>query len=353
MKALLLGYYGQGNLGDDLMLSCLSTWLSDQGVSITVGSENPQGVTAPCGRPVVQNVPLLGEWEWRSTWLHGGAARLLSAMRRHDLIILGGGDLIRDDHGWRTFAFSIEKIAAARLLGKPVALLNVGIGTPSTAYGRATLGWALRQCARVIVRDQRSVDVCAEAGVEAVFLPDIVLTLPSSVPAHTDNRLPYIAVCMRDGWCSMSEFQIGTLASILDGISERTGLQTAFIPFQKGIDEADYGLHQRLAHKMRTACQVFQWSGDIPELVSRISNATAVLAMRLHASVMAVAYEKPCVAIPYDHKIREFARLAGVPLLELSALNDFHHSMAIVERGFRTPAVHVDTSGWRTQRILD
>jgi len=41
MKALLLGYYGACNFGDDLMLYCLLQWLMKQKIQVTVVSENP------------------------------------------------------------------------------------------------------------------------------------------------------------------------------------------------------------------------------------------------------------------------------------------------------------------------
>ena len=349
MKALLFGYYGYINLGDELMLVCLSKWLGERGVSITVASETPETVTSTRGLPAVRNVPLLGEWEVANAWLRGGALRVLSAMRSHDLIIIGGGDLIRDDRGWRTFAFTVEKIAAARMLDKTVVLLNVGIGVPHTGYGRTILPWALRQCARIVVRDRRSVEVCAQAGVRAVFLPDIVLTLPSLFPSQPTHQAPYLAVCMKDHAGSLGDAQLQILAGALDEYSTSNGLETRCIPFQ----ETDNLEHSRLASRMRTPCRVLPWSAEISELVSRIGNAHAVLAIPLHAAVLAVAYRKPCVAIPYDHKVREFAQLAGLSLLETAGLERDGEAVAALEHGFKTLATPVDTAAWSTQRLLD
>jgi hypothetical protein len=41
--------------------------------------------------------------------LVSGAARVLRAISESDALIVGGGDLIRNDRGWRTFCFTMEK----------------------------------------------------------------------------------------------------------------------------------------------------------------------------------------------------------------------------------------------------
>ena len=104
-----MGYYGVGNLGDEMMLFCLKEWLERQGFALTVLSECPAEVSAIDGLPAIENCPLLGEWAWRTSWLRGGAGRVTRAIARSDVFIVGGGDLIRDDLGWRTFFYTMEK----------------------------------------------------------------------------------------------------------------------------------------------------------------------------------------------------------------------------------------------------
>src|SRR5262252_3888065 len=166
MKAVLMGYYGAHNLGDEMMLRCLRQWLEAQGVAVSVLSENPQQVEDEHGLPAIRNWPLLGEWSWRGAWLKGGALEVLRAIANHDALIVGGGDLVRDDLGWRGFFFPMEKVFAALLQRKKVYFVNVGLGRPQTRYARRLLRWALPRAEQVIVRDQRSISVCRECGAE-------------------------------------------------------------------------------------------------------------------------------------------------------------------------------------------
>ena len=137
-----MGYYGARNLGDEMMLFCLRRWLNKQSIEITLLCENSRDAEARFHLAAVENLPLLFEWAWRYVWLYGNAFRLLNEFRKSDGLVFGGGDLIRDDRGWRVFLYAMEKIFLALLLRKPVYLLNVGIGKPSTSYGKSasTLG---------------------------------------------------------------------------------------------------------------------------------------------------------------------------------------------------------------------
>src|SRR5207244_832434 len=151
-----------------------------QDFDLTVLSERPEEVSRRHGLQAVENCPLLGEWAWRSSWIKGGAWRVIRALTRSDALIVGGGDLIRDDLGWRTFFYTMEKLILAILLGKRIYVVNAGIGRPSTRYGRTILKWVLGRCHRIIVRDLRSESICTQLGVSArtALAPDIVLSLP-------------------------------------------------------------------------------------------------------------------------------------------------------------------------------
>ena len=57
MRALLLGYYGSHNLGDDMMMACLLDGMQSQGARVTVISEDPAETRARFGIPALQNTP--------------------------------------------------------------------------------------------------------------------------------------------------------------------------------------------------------------------------------------------------------------------------------------------------------
>ena len=338
MKALLMGYYGAGNLGDEMMLVCLRQWLEAQEVSVTVLSEYPRRVEEDHGLPAVQNWPLLGEWSWRAACLKGGALSVLRTVARHDALIVGGGDLVRDDLGWRGFFFPMEKVVAALLLHKKVYFVNVGIGRPRTRYARRLLRWALPRAEQIIVRDQRSISVCRECGAEdrTTFASDVVVSLKDFLKRNAGDEpvvtasartRPYVIVSLREaadtfGQFTLDDDRIGTIAGALDDIVARGDCDVIFVPFQSGeID--DSRIHQRVMAKMQHQARTTNrpWTADIGETCRLFADARGVVAMRLHAAVLAVSFDRPCVVLPYDHKLREFAHLCGLPCIEAAYLD--------------------------------
>jgi polysaccharide pyruvyl transferase CsaB len=335
-----MGYYGVGNLGDEMMLYCLKPWLEKQGFQVSVLSERPAEVSKADGLAAIENWPLLGQWSWYGAWIKGGALRLIRAIAQSDALIVGGGDLIRDDMGWKTLLYTIEKMVVALLLRKKIYVVNAGIGKLSTWYGRILLQWTLRRCRRIIVRDLRSAEICREFGVkpDPDLAPDIVLSLPdllneeSTRGAECPVPQPYVVVSLRHNpnafrKYEMTEERIRTLAASLDDLIERNGVEVVFLPMQAGFfsGRGDNQLHGRVVKAMvrKDRVHVRAWTSDLREICRWIQGARFVIAMRLHAAVLAFSCGRPSVLMPYDRKIREFSELMKIELLlEENALND-------------------------------
>jgi polysaccharide pyruvyl transferase CsaB len=325
MNALLMGYYGGRNLGDEMMLLCLQRWLANQNVELTVLSEGAADIQQRRGLRAIENIPLLGQWAWRDAWLRGKAFRVLAAIARHDALIIGGGDLIRDDRGWRSFFFSVEKVIVALCLGRPVYLVNIGIGTPKTRYGRLVLRWALPRCARIIARDARTVDLCHRFGAGAIteYAPDIVFSLPRLFEAgeqRSEAARRFALVCLRTQANAFGQFAwtdrgIQTFAAALDRLVEERDLDIVFLPFQAlSAGDDDNHVHGLVLSSMRhrDRATVRSWTPDVREVAQTVGQAELVVAMRLHAAVLASALNRRCILMPYDYKVAEFGQQVGL-----------------------------------------
>ena len=290
---------------------------------------------------------------------------MIRALASTDVLVVGGGDLIRDDLGWRIFFFTMEKLIAAILMGKKVYLVNTGIGQLSTRYGRALLKWTLQRCRRIIVRDARSEKVCWELGVtEQVSLaPDIALALPDLLkareadPPESERKKPYVLVCLRHNpqtfrCYEMTDYRIGTLAQCLDDLVERHNVDVVFLPLHATLanGRGDALLHGRVAKGMvhGDRVQLRSWTADLNEVCAWVRDAQVVLAMRLHAAVLAQAYGRPCVLMPYDRKVREFGDLMAIHhSIEAAALDNADVVMGVLESSWRDSEREADADGMR------
>jgi polysaccharide pyruvyl transferase CsaB len=334
-RLLLAGFYGVRNLGDELMLRCLVRWMGAS-FRITVLSERPEECERLSGLPSIRNVPLLGQSAWYDAWFRGSAWRLLRQMNGFDALAGGGGDVLRDDRGWKHLSFATEKFAVARLFGTPWYVLNAGIGLPRTVYGRRLLRSVLRGARLVVVRDRDAYAVAqAMRGTSRTyFAGDIVLALPRLLAeeCRADGhppalRDPYVLVCLRGhanafGRFAMSEARLQRLAAALDTFAAR-GLRIAFLPFQQHDTEDDDVMHREVAARMRErdAAIFVPWTVDVPTIASLFRDAALVVAMRLHAAVLAQAFGAATAILPYDRKLVEFASQRGVAQVEAEALD--------------------------------
>jgi len=329
MKTLLLGYYGSRNLGDDMMMVCLLDCLQAQNAHVIVISEDPAETESRFRVPAIQNVPLMGEWGPHTVWLKGTAFRLIREIWSSEALVVGGGDLIRDDLNWRIYFYTVEKILLALALGRSVYLVNVGIPRPRTWYGRKCLRWILHRCQSVIVRDMRSAELCREyaPGLRCSQAPDVVMHLPemvygslSAVPFHKPpSQSDTIVVCLRGqpnmyGRYSLDNRHIQGFAKCLDHCVSKHGLRVVFLPFQQGDEWGDEPLHRQVlaAMKRSESATVRKWTGDFKDVMERIGNARMVFAMRLHAAILGLGLRRPCILMPYDQKLDELGKQFGL-----------------------------------------
>ncbi len=317
------------------MLRCLVRWMDPVHPQVTVLSERPEECERTSALPALRNVPLLGQWAWYDAWGRGAAIRLLRQLRGFDGLVGGGGDVLRDDRGWRHLSFATEKYFVAQAFGTPWYVLNAGIGPPTTGYGRRILRHVLERARQVVVRDRRGYEVAlaARGPAETYFAGDIVLALPRLFPdecralGDRARSAPYLLVCLRGnpdtfGRFAMPEPRLQQLAAALDALAAR-GLRIAFLPFQQHDTEDDDTLHRAIADRMRArdAIDFVPWTIDIARVAALFREASLVVAMRLHAAVLAEAFGTPTAILAYDRKLLEFARQRGIPVVEAADLD--------------------------------
>jgi polysaccharide pyruvyl transferase WcaK-like protein len=139
MHAFLIGNYGAGNLGDELLREYFLRRFPN--VRWTVVSARASSANEVPRLPLGFH-SLLQPW-WRT----------IRALRRADVVVFGGGTLFTDGEsvvacllwGWHAFV--------AWLFRKPVYLAYQGIGPFRTGIGTGIARWVIRHAAFVSVRD--------------------------------------------------------------------------------------------------------------------------------------------------------------------------------------------------------
>ena len=316
-RVVISGYYGHGNLGDEAILSVLVDQFEQAlpGVVPLVLSGDPQRTQRQHG------VDALGE-------------RDVAALTRTpscDCFVLGGGGLFHDYHGvdettlltnrhWGLTACAAMPVLA-RLTNKPLAIIAAGVGPLRTEAGRRYTRLIFEQADTVSVRDDASRELLGAIGVDTdrvAVTADPAFLLRSADPDIVRSRLcrmrvpdtaPLVVVALRTWEMGVNGRNWeAAVAGALDRLVDARNVHVLFVPFQSQSDsrnDDDRAVALRVRSAMRHAAHATLADADLsPSLVQGIFAASdLVVAMRLHAAILAANAGTAFVALRYDDKV--------------------------------------------------
>jgi len=361
----MLGYYGANNIGDEIMLFFLLKKIADIGTSFTAISEDPTVTRQQFGINCVLNKPLFLEWGGPRNFLSSNYYKLLWTLLRTDLLVVGGGDLIRDDQGWETFSYTVGKILLAMLFGSEVYLLNVGIGRPVTWYGKYFLRFIVQRVRLIVVRDKRSVKVCQELGVNRKKIHkclDIAISirnepLPDPQIPWKDEKIMIVSLRKNSnayGQYPLTRERKKNLAQSLDTLISSQNFKIIFLPFQNSEYSRDKQLHDEIMSLQRYHNDTLslEWIPEFFQVAAIIKKAKVVLGMRLHSIVLATAFDVPTIAMPYDNKITEYCNDVGIQhLLFPKILDKREKIISLLQQAIDLSGPYNTENSWDTIMI--
>lgn len=295
-RVALCGYYGFGNLGDELLAASLVEACVAEGIprrEIALLSASPE----VSGRSLaVTAVP---------RWNLGGAFSLL---RMSDTLLLGGGGLFQDTTSVWSCAWYWGIVRLALLAGARPWAVGQSVGPFSTWRGEWFAKNALTACAAVGVRDIRSQDLLAQWNKQSVLTPDPVFSLP--FPEERPDRAVSgpLLVNVRP-WPGDLADRTAVEASRL---AERAG-----VPL-KGVALAEEDLRLMEDQAERGILSVSEilllteknWR---EEEVRTLASAAGAVSMRFHFALLALRAGLPLTLSAYDPKVESLAREWSLP----------------------------------------
>jgi polysaccharide pyruvyl transferase CsaB len=300
MRAVLCGYYGKGNGGDEALLATLLQQLPPS-VEPLVLSGNPTQTQADYGVEACDRQSF-------------GA--VLQALRRSDAFIWGGGSLMQDATSALNPIYYGGLMTLAQRMGLRTIAWGQGIGPLRRPFTRWFTRQVFARCTAVSVRDRASAQLLEQWKIPFTLAPDPVWALqPEPVPGLWDLPAPRIAVCLRSHPLLTPE-RLNTLTQAL--ISLQTATQTCIllIPFQPVQDLA---IAEAIHSQLPGPSKIITLS-DPRQLMGVFRGVELAIAMRLHALIMAAAMECRCYALSYDPKVNQLMRDLDLPGCDLPNL---------------------------------
>ena len=281
-KAALLGYYGFGNLGDELLLRACLEILASIGVErqeISVLSNNPEETARNF------SVDSVNRWSF---------VEVLRVLRETERLVLGGGGIFQDRTSLKSCVWYWGIVRLARILGVKVFAAGQSVGPLSSRTARLLAGNALRSCGLVHVRDEKSKVLAESLGCKNVVKGfDLVMTLKAGSIASTGTRM---LVNLRP--CPELERYAGILR-------ERVSADDVGVAMSPEDEAVLSGLGLREIVRVRT----------FEEAETLWKSSGCAVGMRLHFGVLSRIFRTPLAMMPYDVKVNEFAAQSKIPCI--------------------------------------
>ena len=323
IRAVLCGYYGMGNAGDEALLVSLLQMLPES-VEPIVLSGDPQSTKKSYG---------VASYYRKSTFT------LLKVLQQSDVFIWGGGSLMQDSTSLASPIYYAGMMALAQQQGLKTIAWGQGIGPLNKSLTRWLTKQVLYGCDGISVRDNASAALLSKWQIEPIIAPDPVWALQSEPTPELPNTDKEIVAVILRSHSLLTAARLKTLIQAIQDFQTQSNSYILLVPFQPLQDMA-------IAEKIATQLDQDYSVMSIPnpkQLKGLFKNIKMAIGMRLHSLIMAAAEGCNCFALSYDPKVSQLMAELNLPGYELSDLpqdsptisstwlEQYHHDSALTK----------------------
>ncbi len=295
-RILVLGYYGFGNFGDELIFSAVQDELTNINCEAVFAVNEPgQYATLVCPRYTLVD--------------RHDLTAMRAALRECDYVMLGGGGLIQDVTSWRSSLYYLGIPLVATLYKKGVISYAQGIGPVKRLWIRRLVRAVFSRMILIDVRDDASRDLLLGCGIRT---PSISVSSDAGLSYLVNRRgelvtgarrKSRIVACVNErfGWTPEET------ASFLDCLGSQSSARLDLVVL---FPAADLAFTRAVRGRLLTPSELIS-SPQPLELLDLCCSATLTIAGRYHMAAAAVAARSPLVALAYDPKVSQLAACCG------------------------------------------
>jgi polysaccharide pyruvyl transferase CsaB len=304
--AIISGYYGFQNIGDDAMLMSIINDLRiiRPDFRIMILSNQPCSTAKDYDIASINRIDLLS---------------IYRAMRKTKSFIYGGGNIIQDNTSTRSLFFYLGIVWLAKRMKLKVMFYANGIGPLRKKINRLMTKLVLNKVDVITLRERLSYEELKNLGItkpRIELTADPALIVISDRHDHSDNLLklhgihsegPYLGISLRylpgHENANHEKFE-DDIARLADHMSQEHGLLPVLLPMQYPVD---IKILENVAAKMKCKSVVIRDKLSFFDTYGIISRMDIVIGMRLHALIFAAGAGVPLAGLVYDEpKIEGF-----------------------------------------------
>lgn len=317
---LLAGYFGCGNLGDDAILVGLTEGLAGENVELEMLSGAPELTYRNYG---IRSVP------------RKDLRQINEAIERCDILVFPGGSVFQDVTSARSAAYYGDLVRRAKKAKKKVVFLSQGVGPLKTFVGKRAARFAFTAADAIVVRDPGSVNTLKDLGIKATPRLGADLSFLMQPRPLAESGDFQVAGMKTVGIAPRPWGNVKKINQLFGDLSQKL-FKANFMPVLIEMDRNEDGQMIYEIGKLQGGKVPDIRKLDTPMLIqSRIARMETVIAMRLHAGILAANAGVPPFMVSYDPKVDAFAKMLGLhtapPIENLSADRLFDSFMAFLK----------------------
>jgi polysaccharide pyruvyl transferase CsaB len=334
IQAILCGYYGLGNGGDEALLASLLQMLPEA-VKPLVLSGNPSQTHDRYGVQAINRK---------------NPGELIKALQQSQVLIWGGGSLIQDVTSAVSPLYYAGLMKLAQVMGLKTIAWAQGIGPLKRPFTKWVAQHTFAGCTAVSVRDQGSAALLSEWNIPFTLAPDPVWAMTSQpMTGLWDLPAPRVAVNLRSHPL-LTPTRLANLTQALIDFQKATQTCILLMPFQEAQDLA---IAQAIHPQLPGPSQIIRLE-DPQQLKGVFRGVEMAIAMRFHGLIMAAAEECRCFALSYDPKVSQLMQDLELPGWELTEIPDTPNqiSQTWIEHYANGDPLSADQIQFRVDRAL-
>jgi polysaccharide pyruvyl transferase WcaK-like protein len=337
----LYGYYGQGNLGDDLLMTSAVRMIRAVRLDapIFVHCHDPArlpDLDDALVAPVAANAELADQSVSKPIRLIRHFQLLLKTFTKCDALVFGGGTVLQESRSPLSILVIAALVTAARLRGLKVVLLGAGLGELKTRAGFFAARHVLRLSTAAAFRDAESVARAKKlaSGCTITLAADLVYGLMTEQDRNQAGPAGTVALSIQpsitgrsDGFGERSRSLLRAL--VLKLIEDARHVR--LLVFESKPDGTD-GIDDAAAWRSIVGDLLDEYPARLT-LSERVSDGTSVedcsksifegcsihAGMRFHGHVLASLMRIPFVGLSNDIKITEICKAFSMPCLDMDS----------------------------------
>lgn len=318
--SLLIGYYGGGNYGDELLLEVLCNLLANRGVqNLKITYQRPntyQSMHRNFGSELVD--------------IHNRKSVTRAAIRSKNILI-GGGGLWGVDMNFNTLLLSIFLFVSRWALRKKVYLLGVGYYNSTTWMGRLGAWFAGKAANVIIARDAETAQNFSRVNKHvyqdtdiAWYTKDVDLTHYLDNVEQMQKHLPVgdktLLVALRRPQSKRQHHDFIRFNKLIRWLVQSNPTRPIILLMLES-EAKDSGLYKearslRRSHKHLRIIEAPYNPLTLFSFVKKNYHRLALIAPQLHMIMTAHLAGVPFMPITYDNKVSQLLDQIGVPLKE-------------------------------------